>query len=117
MMTLENIPLFRHLAAADLEALRRIAREQKFSAGRDIFQEDAPGDGIFFVKTGLVEISAGKGERRVFSRLGPGEIFGEMAVIEHRPRSAAATAAQDSEVYFLPRAEMLSLIERSPGLA
>ena len=116
-MSLENIPLFCHLTPPELEALRRIAQERKFSAAQDIFQEGDPGDGIFLVKTGLVEISSGKGERRVFSRLGPGEIFGEMAVIEQRPRSATATAAQDSEVYFLPRAEMLPFIERSPGLA
>jgi signal transduction histidine kinase len=69
------------------------------------------------VKAGLVEISAGKGERHVFSRLGPGEIFGEMAVIEHRPRSATAAAAEVTEVFFLPRGELLSFIEHSPGLA
>jgi signal transduction histidine kinase len=40
-----------------------------------------------------------------------------MAVIEHRPRSATAAAAEATEVYFLPRGEMLSFIERSPGLA
>jgi hypothetical protein len=56
-------------------------------------------------------------ERRVFSQLGPGEIFGEMAVIEHRPRSATATALKDTDVYFLPRDEMLALLQRSPGLA
>jgi signal transduction histidine kinase len=57
------------------------------------------------------------GKRRVFSQLGPGEIFGEMAVIEHRPRSATATALKEAEVYFIPRGEMLSLIQRSPALA
>src|ERR1700733_7456420 len=114
---LEAIPLFRQLSRAELQALRQIVREQKFTGGQEIFQEGAPGDGVYFVKAGLVEISAGKTERRVFSRLGPGEIFGEMAVIEHRPRSATASAAEDSEVYFLPRGEMLPFIERSPGLA
>jgi signal transduction histidine kinase len=72
---------------------------------------------VYFVKDGLVEISAGAGTRRIFSRLGPGEIFGEMAVIEHRPRSATASAAGATEVYFLPRGELLPFIERSPGLA
>ncbi len=114
---LEAIPLFRQLSRAELQALRQIVREQKFASGQEIFQEGAPGDGVYFVKAGSVEISAGKTERRVFSRLGPGEIFGEMAVIEHRPRSATASAAEDSEVYFLPRGEMLPFIERSPGLA
>jgi signal transduction histidine kinase len=65
------------------------------------------------VISGLV----GGNNRRVFSQLGPGEIFGEMAVIEARPRSATATVVKDSEVYFIPRDEMLSLIQRSPTLA
>jgi signal transduction histidine kinase len=116
-MTLETIPLFRHLNRNELSALRIITLERQFAAGQEIFREGAPGDGVYFVKAGLVEISAGKGERHVFSRLGPGEIFGEMAVIEHRPRSATAAAAEVTEVFFLPRGELLSFIEHSPGLA
>ena len=116
-MTLETIPLLRQLNRSELAALRLIAQERQFAAGQEIFQEGAPGTGVYFVKAGLVEISAGQGERHVFSRLGPGEIFGEMAIIEHRPRSATAAAAQASEVYFLPRGEMLSFLEHSPGLA
>jgi CRP/FNR family transcriptional regulator len=115
--TLEMIPLFRHLNRNELQALRLITQEKGFNTGQDIFCEGAPGDGVYFVKKGLVEISAGSGTRRVFSRLGPGEIFGEMSVIEHRPRSATASAAQDTEVYFLPRGEMLAFIEHSPSLA
>ena len=66
-----------------------------------------------------MEISGlvGGNNRRTFSQLGPGEIFGEMAVIEDRPRSATATALQPTAVYFIPRGEMLPLIERSPALA
>ena len=117
MTTLENIPLFRLLNAAELQALRLITQERRFAAGQEIFREGAPGDGVYFVKNGLVEISAGSAPKHVFARLGPAEIFGEMALIEHRPRSATAAAAQDTEVYFLPRGELLPFIERSPGLA
>lgn len=117
MATLETIPLFRHLNRAELQALRLIAQERRFAAGQEIFHENAPGDGVYFVKDGLVEISSDSGARRIFSQLGPGEIFGEMAVIEHRPRSATASAAQETVVYFLPRGEMLTFIEHSPGLA
>ena len=118
MVALESNPLFRQLNRTELQALRLIAKEQRFAAGQEIFREGAPGDGVYFVKSGLVEISAGTGpDRRLFSQLGPGEIFGEMSVIEHRPRSATASAVQPSEIYFLPRGEMLPFIERSPGLA
>jgi signal transduction histidine kinase len=119
VVDLESIDLFRHLNHGDLQTLRSMAQERHFPVGSEIFQEGAPGDGVYFVKDGQVEISGlvGGNHRRVFSRLGPGEIFGEMAVIEDRPRSATATALQATEVYFIPRADMLSLIERSPALA
>lgn len=116
-MTLETIPLFRNLTPVELSALRLIAQLKTVTAGQEIFLEGAPGDGVYFVKSGLVEISVGKSDRLVLSRLGPGEIFGEMSIIEHRPRSAHASAALPSEIYFLPRGEMLTFIERSPGLA
>lgn len=117
MIALESIPLFRHLGQNELQMLRLIAKERQFAAGEVIFHEGAPGDGVYFVKDGLVKISAGQGDHLVFSQLGQGEIFGEMAIIEHRPRSATATAAQTTEVYFLPRGELLSFINHSPGLA
>jgi signal transduction histidine kinase len=114
-MTLESIPLLRNLKSAELQALRLITQTRQIPAGTDIFLEGSPGDGLYFVKSGLIEISGGKTDRRVFSRLGPGEIFGEMAVIEHATRSATASAAEESEVFFVPRGEMLPFIERSPG--
>ena len=119
MVALESFALFRGLGRDELQALRVIAQERHFAALGDIFQEGDPGDGVFFVKDGLVAISSlvGANNRRVFSQLGPGEIFGEMAVLEHRPRSATATAVRDSDVFFLPRGEMLSLLQRSPALA
>jgi signal transduction histidine kinase len=115
MVALESLPLFRHLNATELESLRRIAQERDFQPGEKIFLEGAPGDGVYFVKTGLIEIVGAGG--RVFSKLGPGEIFGEMAVIEQRPRSATAAAAKESVLYFIPRDEMLKFIESSPSLA
>ena len=119
MVGLESIPLFRRLDHGELQVLRSITQEQRFASGSEIFQEGVPGDGVYFVKDGLVEISGlvGGNTRRAFSQIGPGEFFGEMAVIEDRPRSATASALKDTEVYFIPRVEMLSLIKRSPPLA
>lgn len=120
MIQLEAIPLFRHLSAAEQKALRSVTQEGKVAAGGVIFREGDPGDGVYFVKSGQVEISAGNtgsADRRVFSRLGEGEIFGEMAMLEHQPRSATASCPVESEVYYLPRGEMLPFLERSPGVA
>ncbi len=119
MVALESAELFRNLRPPELKALRSVTVERAYAAGQEIFREGAPGDGVYIVKDGLVEISGvfNQTTRRTFSRLMPGEVFGEMAVIEHRPRSATATAANNTEVYFIPRGEMLGLMERSPGLS
>src|SRR5271154_3526854 len=103
MVGLEAIALFRSLSLRQLQALRLITQDRQFAAGSEIFREGAPGDGVYFVKEGLVEISGlvGGNTRRVFSQLGPGEIFGEMAVIEDRPRSATATPPKDTGGYFI----------------
>src|SRR5262249_40850956 len=52
-----------------------------------------------------------------FAKISPGEIFGEMAVLEFKPRSATAVAAVPTQVYFIPRNELLVMLERSPTLS
>jgi len=119
MAELESVGLFQGLDPEDLQELRRTAQERKFVTGQEIFREGDPGDGVYIVREGLVEIAhfADRKEHRVFSRLGPGEIFGEMAVIENLPRSATAIAVGDVQVSFIPREKMLGLLKRAPGLA
>jgi len=119
VVPLEHNTLCSHLNTEDLEKLRRIAREQTFRAGAEIFKEGDPGNGVYLVKDGLVEISVlgGQSGRYVFTEAGPGELLGEMAVIEDQPRSANAVARKETEVYFIPRKEILQLVEQSPGLA
>lgn len=119
MVALESAEIFRFLKPDELRALRTIVLEREYAPGQEIFSEGDPGDGMYIVKEGLVEISGmlTQNTRRVFAQIPPGGMFGEMAVIEHRPRSASATASGKTIVYFIPRGEMLSLIERSPGLS
>ncbi len=119
MVALESAELFCLLQPEELTALRRVAVEQSFTVGQEVFREGDPGDGAFVVKEGLVEISGqiNQDTRQSFSLIRPGGVFGEMAVIEQLPRSACATVTRPTTVYFLPRAEVLGLIERSPVLA
>lgn len=111
--------IFRELDPGELRALREIARERTYPAGARIFSENDPGDGVYFIREGMVEIAHLVGNRAlcIFSKFGPGEIFGEMAVIEDRPRSATTTAVEETMVYFIPRAEMIALLRRSPSLS
>jgi signal transduction histidine kinase len=118
VIELDSVNLFRDLKRDEQKALASITQARQFAAGCEIFRQGDPGDGVYFVKSGQVEISGtvGANAGRVFSQFGPGEIFGEMAVVERRPRSATATALKDTELYFIPRDEMLKLIRRSPDL-
>ncbi len=115
---LEQSRLFAELPAEHLRALAKVASEQTFTAGQEIFGEGTAGDGLYVVKNGLVEISVRVGSvRHVFSEIRPGDFFGEMAVLEDKERSASAVARQESAVYFIPNAAILRLVESSPELA
>jgi len=119
VVPLESSQLFGQLPPAELKQLQQVTREQSFPAGGEIFKEGDPGDGVFVVKSGQIQISAviGTGERRVFSRLGPGDFFGELSVLDQQPRSACATAETDVVLWFVPREEMICLLIRSASLS
>jgi signal transduction histidine kinase len=119
MVSLEHSKLFRQLGPEKIAFAQKAAQEMTFAPGQEIFKEGDAGDGVYVVKDGWVEISGyiGRGSRHVFSRVEPGEIFGEMAVLEDKPRSASAIAREGAEVYFMPRAAILNLVDQSPALA
>lgn len=119
MVTLESSKLFSRLAAEELAALRAHVQERAYPAGTDIFKEGDPGDGVYVVRSGRVQISVvlGDGQRCVLSRLPPGEVFGELSLLDNLPRSATATAEQDTTVYFVPRPAMVELLRKFPELS
>ena len=92
MVSLETSKLFCELSPAEMDSVRKVARERSFAPGEVLFKEGDKGDGVYVVKQGLVKISAtvAHGEPRVLSRLGPGELFGEMAVVPGWGAPAAA---------------------------
>jgi len=119
MVALESTTLLKELPRDIVAPLLQASRVVQFSDGQEVFKEGDPGDGVYAVKSGLVQISVlmQSGERHVFSKIPEGEIFGEMAVLDNKPRSATAQAEGDTELYFIPRADMLELIQRSPSLS
>ena len=119
MVTLESLVLFRNLPPGELKNLRAIARERRFAAGTEVFREGGDADGIYVVQAGLVELSAqvGAGAGRALLQLGPGEIFGELALVERQQHPATATALKDTSAWFIPRDEMFVLLHRSPAFA
>ena len=103
----------------ELHALEAHAHARTFKAGELIFSAGDPGDGFYVVESGCVRISASVGEKeeRTLARIGPGDFFGEMAVVDDAPRSATATAETDIEAFFLGRDKLLDLLKHRPELA
>lgn len=111
--------LFSTLTEEELRFLSTSTVERHFPPKTEVFRELEPGDGIYIVGEGLVQVSAlvAEGDRRVLGRLGPGDFFGEMAVLDDEPRSATATTELESTLYFIPRESVRALLESSPRLA
>jgi CRP-like cAMP-binding protein len=87
---------------------------RSFKAGEIIFREGDPAEELFVVKTGTVEIRLGN---RLLDTLPERSIFGEMALIDHGPRSATAVAATDATVVPVGEKQFLLLVSRTPYFA
>ena len=119
MIELGTSKLFGSLPPAEFAPLAQSAEVKTYPDGQVIFQAGDPGDGVYVIGAGEVQISvmANPTEHRILTRLGLGDFFGEMAVLDNEPRSATAAAVGGTTLYFLPRAAMLAALNRSPSLA
>ena len=107
--------LFGGLSRADLDALLTHARFERHPAGRKIFEKGAPGRSMMAILSGSVRISASSapfGRELVLTILQPGDIFGEIALLDGQPRTADATAVSDCELLVLDRRDFLPFLEQ-----
>jgi signal transduction histidine kinase len=119
MCAFEGNKLFGSLTSAERQRLQESSELRVYASDEEIFKEGEAGDGIYLIEQGRVEISVvvGQMERRPLCRLGAGDFFGEMAVLDHEPRSATVTAEESTTVYFVPQGVLRGLLEKSPQLA
>ncbi len=96
------------------DRFNKVEEHQAFSAGQAIFHEGEPGVFLYIVVEGQVDILI---SGQWFETLGPGDILGEMALIEDRPRSATAIARTDCLLTSISRQHFLTLIQRTPLFA
>ena len=112
--TLRNVPLFVELDERELEQLARQMHERRFPEGADVTSEGAGGAGFFVIAEGNADVAVG-GDYR--ASLGPGDFFGEIALIDTGTRSASITAATDLLCYGLTAWEFRPFVEEHPKVA
>ena len=116
---IRGVTYFAELDDAMLEMLASQSRRRRFGAGEALFHEGDPGHTLHVVVSGCVNIQkvTSSGVLLHLNRCGPGEAFGEMSLIDGKPRSADAVTASAAELLMLGRAEFLQCVERSPRIA
>ena len=98
------------------DGLERFARD--FKAGTVLFEEGQPGDDMYVVLAGQVEIRRKVGEtEHVLARLMPGDFFGEMAILNQRPRSATAVTRVDSRLLVIEGRMFEAMLRARPEIA
>lgn len=112
-------PLFADLDSATLTLIVAHLTEEVWPAGQVIFEEHAPGDTLYIIKAGQVRVSRTfqDGEERVLREMGPGEFFGEMALLEDKPRSARVSTLTAATLLAVTRQRFNALIEQHPPVA
>ena len=111
---LKKVPLFGGLDNKELDQIARSMRERHFKAGDTVTQEGAGGVGFFVVESGEAEVNVG-GQAK--GTVGPGDYFGEIALINESPRTATLTARTDMLCYGMTPWDFRPLVESNSTIA
>lgn len=111
--------LFERVDAETRRACVERMRLRKFRRDQTVFHQGDPGDALFVIASGSVKVvlpSPDAGEPAILATLGPGDFFGELALLDGEPHSATVITLEPSEILVLGRADVELLFEREPAL-
>ncbi len=111
---LAQVPLFSACSKKDLQQVARRAEDVRVDAGKVLVREGAAGAEFFVIVEGQADVTR-HGEK--VARLGPGQFFGDLALLDRAPRNATVTAATPMELVVLGQREFAALIDEVPGFA
>jgi CRP-like cAMP-binding protein len=111
---LQHVPLFKGLDAKSLKNLSSEFTERKFSEGQELTAEGSGGAGFFVIESGTAKVTVDGEDRRT---LGPGDYYGEIALIDGGTRTATITASSDGVAYGLTKWQFKPLIEMNGEIA
>src|SRR5438067_1257227 len=116
---LAQVPLFADLPPRDLAELAGDFRRRRFTKRETICREGDPGSTFYIVESGRVKIALGspEGKEVVLTLLGPGDFFGEISLLDGKPRSADAVMTESGQLLLLERDDFIGFVKRSPEAA
>lgn len=116
---LRSVPLFADLEPDELESFSQVAVPRTFPAGTRVFHEGDTSDACYIVSSGSFRVTREHSDGRAITlaTLGRGEVFGELAMLDHDVRSASAEALDEGELLALPASEVRALLARHPEIS
>jgi CRP/FNR family cyclic AMP-dependent transcriptional regulator len=111
---LKRVPIFSDLDGKELERIASSMKQRIFNAGDTVTSEGKTGVGFFVIEDGEATVTVGGDERR---RLGPGDYFGEVALLNESARTATITADTELRCYGLTSWEFRPLVETHGSIA
>jgi CRP/FNR family cyclic AMP-dependent transcriptional regulator len=116
---LKKVSVFKEVPEETLQELLKLLEKHTVPKDEVIFRRGDPGDAMYVIESGRIQISTQDeaGREVVLNRYGPGQIFGEMSLLDGLPRSATATALEDITVMKLPRDVFMSYLKGHPDMA
>jgi len=109
---LRSVPLFEDLEEADLLRVLEIGKEVTHPTGAPIVEEDARAVGMHLIRSGTASVR--QGDRQI-STMGPGTAFGEMSLLDGKPRSATVVADTEVVTFAIPSWEFQRLLDQQPA--
>lgn len=111
--------LFQDLPAPMLSALAHKVMKHRLKPGQALFKKGDAGDALYIIDAGWVKIVTedAQGGELILNKCGPGQVIGEMSLLDEEPRSAGAVAIKDAEVLELKREAFLDVLNQRPDLA
>lgn len=117
--TLRSVPLFASLDEASLAELRGLVKMGSLPPGTVLFRKGDAGDAMYLIEDGRVRVYIldAEGDEVTLAEFGRGEFFGEMALIDGKPRTAHARVLDEARLGALGRADFLRYVRRQPEVA
>ena len=113
---LRNIPLFANMTDTDIQQVCGIIHEVKLEAGEVLFEQGSPGDKAYAIREGQLEILTESSGREVLLAVrGPGDVIGEMSLLEQEPRMATVRARTDVTLIVITQHQFNQIMEVSPS--